>query len=329
MVNKIIYNKKTELIHKKTELIHKKTELIHMLKNSKGPVSGEHLCQLFHISRVAVWKNIQSLIKMGYTIKATHAGYTLIENKNLLLPWEFPGQEDNIFHYRESSSTMDIARKLAFKGYPEGTTIISETQNRGHGRNRRIWDSKSGGLYFSVIFYPEISAAYIFLYVLAASISLVRTIRAAASLPAAIKWPNDILVDNKKVAGVLIETSGEASYPTFFILGIGVNIHNKVRTAIPGAAALIDLAHQPIFRSSFFIMFQKNFNSILAEIYNPSLLTLYKKLSCTIGKNVHIKYQQRKILHGKAVDISRTGDLIIIDKNGKKHHAFFGDCIHA
>ena len=220
-------------------MISSKSKLLARLREKQGaPISGGVLAKELGISRVAVWKTVQSLVEAGYSIETGETGYLLNPDneKDFLYPWEFGEKENKFFHFANTGSTMDRARELitsktAHSGI-ENIIITAEKQNAGRGRNGRTWVSRQGGLYFSVLEQPNkqgwrLSIADYTQFSLITQIAAVKTISHFCGKNAFLRWPNDIYINNKKIAGTTTEISGEGDLITWIIGGIGININNK------------------------------------------------------------------------------------------------------
>ncbi len=198
-------------------------------------VSGEVLAQKLGISRVAVWKQIQKLKDMGYKITSDqNLGYCLVSRPDLLLPQEiqrglstnYIGKE--IYYFPELKSTNIIAKEKALhraEGIGEGTLIIAERQSAGKGRLGRKWFSPVGGIWLSIILYPRLSPSYISRITLMTAVAVVRAIKICTQIESQIKWPNDILISEKKVCGILTEMSAELDIINWVVVGIGINVN--------------------------------------------------------------------------------------------------------
>jgi len=208
-------------------------ELILEELRKAGYVSGEKLGKKLGVSRTAVWKHINELRQKGYTIVSSpRLGYFLSKNTGLLLPEEVRlGLETNmlgkhIIHHDGVSSTQDLADELARKGADEGTAVIAEKQTRGRGRKGREWVSPAeGGVYLSVVLRPALMPNQIVPLPLVAGVAVANAIEKVTPLKPRIKWPNDIMVNGKKVAGILAEMNCEIDSVNHIILGIGINVN--------------------------------------------------------------------------------------------------------
>ena len=191
-------------------------------------VSGAKLASDFGISRVGVWKGIQSLLTAGYFIKANDSGYFLDPDKNsdFLYPWEF-GEKEAMFRFFEStSSTMDNARDFASEGRMAGMVAVAETQSTGRGRNGRTWASRYGGLYCSFLDRPSVALADYSMPLMLYQIAAAKAISAVCGKQAKLRWPNDIYIDGLKIAGIITEIKAEGDMISWVVTGIGVNVNN-------------------------------------------------------------------------------------------------------
>jgi len=208
-----------------------KARLLGCLREKQGNiVSGSVLAKDLNISRVAVWKAVQSLLQAGYSIETKETGY-LLEPKNekdFLYPWEFGEREGLFFHYKNTGSTMDRARELALKGTPGGSVVTADRQSAGKGRSGRTWVSRQGGLYFTILEHPSLAIADYTLLSLVTQIAVARCISSVCGKQAFLRWPNDIYINRRKIAGLTTEVSGEGDVVKWLSIGVGVNINNPI-----------------------------------------------------------------------------------------------------
>ena len=213
----------------KTQGLSSKAGLLRFLREKQGsPVSGSILAKDLGVSRVAVWKNVQSLVEAGYSIETGETGYLLDpkKEKDFLYPWEFGGKENLFYHYKNTGSTMDRARDLALKGIAGGTVITAEKQSAGRGRYGRTWVSRQGGLFFSILERPNLTIADYTLLSIVMQIAVARCVTSVCGKRAFLRWPNDVYVNKRKIAGVTTEVSGEGDLISWLSGGVGVNINN-------------------------------------------------------------------------------------------------------
>ena len=304
-----------------------KGQILKALRECSDYLSGEILSEQLGISRVSIWKHIRSLKKDGYVIGASPRGYRLVSSPDLLLPYEFPDLEQRIHYFPEIGSTMDAARELARKGAGEGTIVIAEAQAHGRGRLSREWLSPKGGIYFTLILRPSINPAYAPRINLMASVAVAATIRKLFGLKAELKWPNDVLIEGRKVCGILAEMDAEMDVVNFVNVGIGINANTSVPQFEKTATSLKDTLGKEISRKEFLSVLLGEIERRQALLMEADLLEEWKKLSGTLNKYVRI-LSPGEVIVGRAIDIDTTGALIIRKRNGSLKKALAGDCIH-
>jgi BirA family biotin operon repressor/biotin-[acetyl-CoA-carboxylase] ligase len=295
-------------------------------------VSGEQLGKRLHISRTAIWKHINELRENGYQIDSSpRLGYSLIEIPDLLLPDEISnGLETrvigkNIFHYSELASTQDTAAELAKNGIAEGTVIIAETQTNGRGRKGREWVSPSEcGIYLSIVLRPNLMPIQTIQMPLLAGVAVRKAIRKVVRIDPRIKWPNDIIVSGKKVAGILTEMNCEIDLVNYIILGIGVNVNtsNSVMEKVPGgiAGSLANQCGEAVSRVKLVRYLLSEFENIYTEFRANGFRSIreeWKTSSNTIGSWVKIgDGSDKERIEGLAFDIDGDGFLMVKQKSG-------------
>ncbi|MDR2017336.1 MAG: biotin--[acetyl-CoA-carboxylase] ligase [Syntrophobacterales bacterium] len=209
-------------------------ELLQFLRKKNDYVSGDYIAGKMGISRTAVWKYVNYLEQMGYTVKKSKGkGYNLLKEPDRLYPWEIERYLDTRYVGRKITcketvdSTNLLAFRLALAGEPEGGAVVAESQNMGKGRLGRVWFSPYGkNLCLSVIFRPHVHPSRIYPITFLSSLAVYDTIEALGAEPT-LKWPNDVLIKSKKVCGTLLELSTEAEMVKFVVVGIGLNINMK------------------------------------------------------------------------------------------------------
>ena len=304
-----------------------KGKILKTLRESGDYLSGETLSKQLGISRVSIWKHIRRLKGDGYIIDASPKGYRLVSSPDLLLPCEFPGLEQKIHYFQAIGSTMDAARELAKKGVEEGTIVIAEAQTRGRGRLSREWLSPKGGIYFTIILRPKVSPAYASRINLMAAVAVASTIRELFGLKAELKWPNDVLIEGRKVCGILAEMNAEMDVINFVNVGIGINANTSVPRFEKMATSLKDALGKEISRKEFLRALLVEIRRWQALLMEADLIEEWKKLSTTLNKDVKVVASGEAIV-GRAIDVDTTGALIIRERNGSLRNAMAGDCIH-
>ena len=193
-------------------------------------LSGQDMSDILKISRVAVWKDIKKIRSLGYKVESKqNIGYRLINSSKLPLPWEI--KEDlnteflggRIYYFNTIDTTQNFAMKIASKKNENGSIVISKKQTGGRGRMKRKWKSPVGGIWMSIIVHPKFDVTYITLIPIATSLALCIAIEKTLKINTKLKWPNDITLKGKKVAGVLTDASITSNHIESVVLGIGIN----------------------------------------------------------------------------------------------------------
>ncbi len=304
-----------------------KAQILNALRSCGSCVSGKTLSEQLGVSRVSIWKHVRSLNKNGYVIEASARGYKLVSSPDLLLPYEFPELEQRIHYFPEIGSTMDAARELAKRGAEEGTIVITEVQTRGRGRLSREWLSPEGGIYLTLILRPRISPGYAPRINLMVATAVAATIRKLFGLEAELKWPNDVLIEGRKVCGILAEMDAEMDVLHFVNVGIGINANNSVARLEKTATSLKDVLGREIPRKEFLSALITEMDRRQPLLMEADLLQEWKALSATLHKEVTVVSLGEE-LTGQAVDIDSAGALILKGKDGSLRTVLVGDCIH-
>jgi len=199
-------------------------------------LSGQDLSDVLKISRVAVWKHIKKIQTLGYNIESKQKlGYRLVNDTEKLLPWEItPNLKTKIigkrvYYFEEIDSTQNFAQQIASDNRENGTIIIAEKQTTGRGRLNRKWASPRGGIWFSLIIHPKFDVSSSTLVPIAGAVALSKSIKSVLGVETTVKWPNDITIDRKKVAGMLVDASFQANNIDYLILGVGINFDIDVK----------------------------------------------------------------------------------------------------
>ena len=304
-----------------------KAQILKLLKAQNGIVSGETLSAALGISRVSIWKHIQRLREAGYTIQSFPTGYQLRNSPDIPFPWEFPARESKLFYFHEASSTMDIAKDLARKGCPDFTVVLAGRQKKGRGRLNRIWRSDRGGLYFTIVLRPQIPIMLSTRISFLASMTLARILREGYDVDARVKWPNDILVNERKISGMLTEMEAEADRVNFFNIGIGINVNNDPSRSVAQAFSLKKILGRQISRKELLSRFLDEFESGMQLVDFDCIVSEWKKYTITLNRYVRIVTNQ-ETLEGIATDVDDNGALILKMADGSLKEILYGDCFH-
>jgi len=317
-------------------------KIVTLLKSHKSEyLSGQDLSDSLKISRAAVWKHIKKLQSLGYKIDSKpKSGYKLIKITDLLLPWEISdGLETKflgkrIYYFDTLDSTQNFAIELASKKIESGTLVISETQAHGRGRLDRKWVSPSGGIWLSLILYPEFEISVSTLFPLITSLALAMTIEKVLKIKPKLKWPNDVTVNDKKVAGILVDASVESGQINYLVLGIGINFKinpTEIEKMIKhtanyyGVTTLLKKNENmnPIKLVQRFLLELEKLYQISLKKEPVFFMREWTKRSSTIGKSIAITLPN-ETLRGKALRIDDDGALVISNK-GKTRRVLVGD----
>ena len=307
-------------------------------------LSGQDLSDVLRISRVAVWKHIKKIQELGYTVESKQKlGYKLISNSDALLPWEITSNLKTKIIGRQAYyfDTIDSTQKQALKMMEDrahnGSVIIASKQTGGRGRSGRKWISPQGGIWLSIILQPKFDISIATLFPIAASLALSIAIEKTFSLKPELKWPNDLTIKGKKIAGMLVDASLESNKIENLVLGVGINFDIDVKRVekllkktpnFYGVASLSDQKHKvkPIqLVQTFLVELEKIYKSLNTK-QTKKIISEWTLRSSTIGKNVELDTTDTKI-KGKAIRIDEDGALVILENN-KTHRIIAGDIIH-
>lgn len=304
-----------------------KAEILDVLNRSSEPVSGEKLSEMTGVSRVAVWKHIRKLQDLGYDIAATAKGYRLISAPDAPFPWVFGERSSMVHYYQELTSTMDRAMELSREGCPASTIVVAERQTKGRGRLTRSWQSEEGGLYFTMVLRPGIALDKSPLINLAAAVDLAAVVECLYGVDCQLKWPNDLLVQERKLAGILSVMSAESDRIEFINLGIGINVHNDTRSVDPPAVSISGLTKEPVSRADILLSFWNRFERRFNEGGLDRTIDQWRRKAITLGRMVKVQTVHETI-EGLAVDLEETGALILETSAGERKTVVYGDCFH-
>lgn len=304
-----------------------KSRILKILKHSDGIVSGQALSAQLGISRVSVWKHIQKLQGFGYEIVSSAKGYRLEKSPDVPYAWEFPDRESRIIYYEELASTMDVAKDLARKGCPDFTTVIAGRQASGRGRLKREWHSDKGGLYFTVVLRPDLPPVLSFRVSFLASLTLARVLNEMFGVDVRVKWPNDLLVDERKICGMLSELEAEADRVAFINVGIGVNVNNDPSAIEPAATSLKAILGRRISIKDILARYLDAFEQRMKTAALDRVIEEWKACTVTLDREVRV-VTTRDVFTGKAVDIDDNGALVLKCDDGSLQKVLYGDCFH-
>jgi BirA family biotin operon repressor/biotin-[acetyl-CoA-carboxylase] ligase len=299
-------------------------KLIQLLKEKK--MSGEQLAQIFKVSRVAVWKKIKKLKDLEYKIESDRYGYRIIEPSDKLLPQEttpnlktkFIGK--SYFYFEEIDSTNIQAKR---ENYEDGTVIFAESQTAGKGRKNRKWISHKGlGLYFTIVLKPDIEVNYLSHFSLLFNYSIFKVLQNYVNGEIKIKWPNDIYLNGKKIAGFLIESSIENNSISKLIVGAGINVNQSIKDFeedIKKVATSLKIEDGKTFsRKGIFLDILQQIEKDYLKFMKEKCLDI-KKIEenlLWLNQDVMILEDGKPILSGKLIGLNEDGSLMLKTDKG-------------
>jgi BirA family transcriptional regulator, biotin operon repressor / biotin---[acetyl-CoA-carboxylase] ligase len=314
-------------------------EILAALRSAnEGGVSGAELSHKLGISRAAIWARIEELRRVGYDIEATpHLGYRLVSSPDALHADDLLarlgktaviGRDIRVFE--ETTSTNDVVEKLARDQVKEGVAVFAESQTKGRGRLGRKWISPARkGLWFSILLRPKLRPQEATQLTVASATALRRAIEGSTGLKPKIKWPNDILIGGKKVAGILTELSAELDRVKHIILGIGVDVNlTEFPQDLKKIATSLNIeAGKTISRAELAVNILRELDKDYARVCSgnfESVANEWEEHCDTIGELVTIHVGDRK-LQGRAEALDDAGALLLRTEHGTLEQVIGGD----
>ncbi len=317
-----------------------RTKLIEAFSTAKGTfISGQQIADYIGCSRTAVWKHIEELRTEGFVLEAVrNKGYRIIFTPEKVTANEIQlGLQTKTLgksiHYEESvETTQKIALTIANDGAPEGTLVVAEEQLGGKGRLMRNWYSpKYSGIWMSLILRPRIPFQQAPQLTLLAAVAVVQAIEHTTDLKPQIKWPNDILINRKKVTGILTELQGESDRIHSVIIGIGINV-NQQKSDFPEelqetATSLLIEGGEKVSRArviqEVLVRLETLYEQFLTEGFLP-IKQLWESYAISLGQEIKATTVNSTII-GKAIGITDEGVLLLEDHSGKVHSIYSAD----
>ena len=324
-----------------------KSEILRLLKESDTYISGQQLCEQFQVSRTAIWKVIDQLKKEGYEIEAVrNRGYRLLESpdimseaeiRSLMSKAEIESLVDTkwagktVVYYDKIDSTNNRAKEAGDNGAAHGTLFVADMQVAGKGRRGRVWKSPSGSsIYMTILLYPDIPPVKAPQLTLLMAIAVAEGIQEVTGLETKIKWPNDIVVNGRKICGILTEMSTEIDYINHVVIGAGINVNQDTfPDDIKATASSLKLElGKSVKRSELIAAVMKSFEkcyeifietedlSGLQELYNSMLVNRDQEVKVLEPGNEYKAH---------AIGINQTGELIVRTPDGKEKEIYAGE----
>lgn len=314
-----------------------KEKVLDMLKQTGDYVSGQEICESLSLSRTAVWKHIKALKADGYEIDSVNnRGYKLVSSPDIMdekhirehLNTKWLAQ--NIIYFPETDSSNTQVKRLAENGGENGMVVVTDKQTAGKGRRGRAWISPSGNCYFSMLLYPDVKVDRASMITLIAAMAVAKAVRDTEGIETMIKWPNDVVVNGKKICGILTESSTDLEYIQYVVVGIGINCNQReFDEEIRNMATSICLENGREVRrarllASFFECFEEYYDVFLETEDLSRLSDEYNELLINRGRDVKIiEGDKERIL--KALMINNTGGLIVENEEGDREVIISGE----
>ena len=302
-----------------------KEEILRLLRSADGYISGQELCNRFGVSRTAVWKAINQLKEAGYEIEAQqNKGYRLMAAPDLMTEAEIKSLmhtdwvAKEVLYFDTIDSTNTKAQELAEKGYPSGTLVVADKQESGKGRRGRSWVSPSGtGIFMTLMIKPDINPNNASMLTLVAALAVAKAITSVTGEEALIKWPNDIVINGKKVCGILTEMNAQFDYINHIVVGIGINVHNESfpeEISQMASSLMIEAGGKRFHRAQIIAetmsYFEQYYDTFLETQDLSALVREYDKLLVNRNKSVRV-LDPKEPFDGKAMGITPKGELIV------------------
>lgn len=315
-----------------------KSEILRLLRETEGFLSGQQLCSRFQVSRTAVWKVIEQLKEEGYAIEAVrNKGYRLAESPDLISKAELESRIDtkwagrDVIYFPKTDSTNLRAKAAGEAGSPHGTLFVADQQTAGRGRRGRGWESPDGeNVYMTLLLRPQISPDKASMLTLVMALSAAEGLWQACQAQVEIKWPNDLVINGKKICGILTEMNAEVDYIHYVVIGIGINAN---QTEFPEeikdtAASLKSETGAQVFRAEMIARilerFEQNYEvfektedlSGLQEAYNQRLVNRDRDVTVLDPAGAY---------HAHALGINEQGELMVKTQEGEIKNIFAGE----
>lgn len=315
-----------------------KINVLEALQNAGSAyVSGEQLSEQLGVSRTMIWKIINQLKSEGYEIESSsRKGYRLkaqnecVTQASLSLLFKNENWFEKVVYHEVVDSTNLEAKRVAMTTEENPILIVADEQQLGRGRLGRSWHSSKGdGLWMSLLLRPEIEPEASFRLTLIGAVAVAKAIEKVTGLKAGIKWPNDVIVNDKKICGILSEMSAEWQKVNYIVLGIGINVNqtqfpediaqkaSSLRLESQGPVNKLDLLHA--FAETYIYYEQ----ALYSEKRLAELLEVYREKSVTLGKIVKVIGKSERI--GKALEIDDKGALLVAFEDGETVYVNYGE----
>lgn len=321
-----------------------KSDILTLLRNSADYVSGQQLCDQFGVSRTAVWKVINQLKEEGYQIESVpRKGYRLVESPADILSkseiasrlhTKWAGRK--LYYVDFTGSTNTDAKRYAEEGEPHGTTVVADMQTAGKGRRGRKWESPSGiNAYFTILLKPSFAPDKASMLTLVMALAVAEAIEEVTALPVGIKWPNDIVINKKKVVGMLTEmsTTPEMDEIQYVVVGVGINVNMGSAEEFPEeirqTATSLKLEsgrqiNRAVLIEHILTRFEHNYERFEQTLDLSGLMDAYQRRLVNVGAQVRVLDPAGEYV-GISRGINQTGELIVEREDGSVTNVYAGE----
>ena len=321
-----------------------KADILALLRNSEDYVSGQQLCDRFGVTRTAVWKAVNQLKEDGYRIESVpRKGYRLVESPEDILSvseiasrltTKWAGRK--LYYYDVTGSTNNDAKRLAEEGTPHGTVVVADIQNAGKGRRGRAWQTLQGtALSFTLLLRPEFAPDKASMITLVMALSVAEAVEEMTDAAVTIKWPNDIVVNKKKICGMLTEMTltPEMDEIQYIVVGAGINVNNsspdEFQEEIRETATSLRIETGRQFSRAellkrILVRFEDNYETFLKTLDLSRLQESYQRHLQGVGSEVRVLDPAGEAT-GISQGINEQGELIVFKENGEKVQVYAGE----
>ena len=315
-----------------------KTRILKILRNTDGYLSGQELCEQLGISRTAVWKYMKQLKEEGYEIQSVqNKGYCLMEVPDVLGESEIKSRMETqwvgqrVYFYEKIDSTNTQAKRLAEEDAPSGTLVVSDCQVKGKGRRGRVWTSPKGeAIYMTILLRPQIRPDRASMVTLVMGLSVVQAIRNVLGLETSIKWPNDVVLNRKKLVGILTEMSAQMDYIEYLVIGTGINANMTAfsEELKDKATSLRMEMGRPVNRAALIAesmkCFEKNYEIFEKTQDLSGLMEDYQAVLANLNQPVRVLEPGHEY-SGIARGINEKGELLVEREDGTVTAVYSGE----
>lgn len=315
-----------------------KSEILKMLRQTDGYLSGQQLCDQFRVSRTAVWKAINQLKEEGYEIEAVrNKGYRIAGCPDLIsageiksyLSTKWAGQ--NLQYYDETDSTNTRAKVFGENGGAHGTLVVAEQQNSGKGRRGRSWTSPAGSsIYMTILLRPDLEPSRAPMMTLVMAYSVAMALQEKEKIAAKIKWPNDLVLNKKKICGILTEMSAEIDYINYVVIGVGINVNTETfPEEIAATATSLRLeTGESVKRAELIACVMQKFEEYYEKFCEAGdlspIMDGYNEILVNMGREVRV-LEPGNEYNACALGINEKGELIVEKEDGSRAAVFAGE----